>query len=272
MGPPQNLPGRYREADIRPSGKTLAKGAWGVELPDKPLYSISRWTPSWRLPEVAPLVGFFACAGLAYGFIGIADEVSEGETRNFDERVLLALRDPSDLKQPIGPGWLESAMVDLTSFGGVPALTLITILAVLYLLVSRRFFTAAIVTAAVAGGAVLTTVLKLGFARPRPDLVDHLVSVQSMSFPSGHAMASAVTYLTLGALLARTEKRRAVRGYIFAVAGFLTLLIGISRVYLGVHYPTDVLAGWTLGAAWALLCWLVARWLRPKDNVTEERV
>lgn len=239
-----------------------------MSLDAKPLFSISRWTPSWRLPEFTPLVGFLACTGLAFCFVKIADEMVEGETRAFDERVLLALRDPADLKQPIGPAWLETSMVDLTALGGVPALTLITVLVVLYLLVSRRYANAALVAGAIAGGALLTTVMKIGFARPRPELVDHLVSVQSLSFPSGHAMASAVTYLTLGALLARTERNRAVRGYVFAVAGFLTLLIGVSRVYLGVHYPTDVLAGWSLGAAWALLCWLVARWLRPNDNET----
>lgn len=237
---------------------------------DKPPFSIARWTPSWRLPEILPLVGFLCCTGLAWAFISLASEVSEGETRRFDEWILLSLRVPGDPKQPIGPEWLETSMIDLTSLGGTAALTLITILAVTYLIVARRFFTATMVTIAVSGGAVLIALLKLSYARPRPELVEHLVAVQSASFPSGHATASAVTYLTLGALLARTEKRRAVRGYIFAVAGFLTLLIGVSRVYLGVHYPTDVLAGWTIGAAWALFCWLIARWLRPRDNVTEE--
>ena len=243
-----------------------------MSVDQKPLFSISRWTPSWRLPEFAPLVGFLTCAALAFGFVKLADEMAEGETRAFDERILLALRDPTDLKQPIGPAWLETAMIDLTSLGGVPTLTLITALVVIYLLVSRRFGNAALVAGAIAGGALLTSLLKIGFARPRPEVGDHLVAVQSLSFPSGHAMSSAVVYLTLGALLARTERRRAVRGYIFAVAGFLTLLIGVTRVFLGVHYPTDVLAGWALGAAWALLCWMVARWLRPRDNVTEERV
>lgn len=238
---------------------------------DKPLFSVARWTPSWRLPEFTPLVGFLVCAGLAFAFASLADEVVEGGTRRFDERLLLALRDPADPKTPIGPHWLETVMVDLTSLGGVPALTLITLVVVLYLVVSRRFQNAALVAGAVTGGAVLTTVLKMGFSRPRPELVDHLVTVQNMSFPSGHATSSAVVYLTLGALLARTERQWAVRAYVFAVAGFLTLLVGVSRVFLGVHYPTDVLAGWTLGAAWALLCWVVARWLRPKDNETERR-
>lgn len=215
------------------------------------------------------MIGFLGLAGLGFAFVSIADEMSEGETRGFDEAVLLALRHADDLKRPIGPQWLEAAMVDVTSLGGVPVLTMIAVIAVLYLAVSRQFASAAFLAVAVAGGGLLTTVLKLGFARPRPDLVDHLVTVQSMSFPSGHAMSSAVIYLTIGALMANAERRRDVRGYIFAVAGFLTLVIGVSRVFLGVHYPTDVLAGWTLGAAWALLCWLAARWLRPQDHERE---
>lgn len=226
-------------------------------------------TPSWRLPEFGPLVGFGAVAGLGFTFVKIADEMIEGETRDFDSAILLALRQAGDPKQPIGPHWLEGAMIDITSLGGVPVLTLLSVLAITYFLVSRRFASALFLTVAIVGGAVLNAALKVGFARPRPDLVDHLVSVQSLSFPSGHAMSSAVIYLTIGALLAQSEQRWAVRGYIFAVAGFLTLVIGVSRVFLGVHYPTDVLAGWALGAAWALLCWLVARWLRPQDHETE---
>lgn len=237
---------------------------------DKPLFSVERWTPSIRLPEFAPLAGFCAATALTFGFVQIADEMREGSTKKFDERILLALRDPANLKRPIGPEWLESMMIDVTALGGVPVLTFITIIVVLYLVVSQRLRYAALVAGAVIGGALLTHFMKIGFARPRPELVEHLVSVQSLSFPSGHAMASAVTYLTLGALLARTERNRAVRAYVFAVAGLLTLLIGVSRVFLGVHYPTDVLAGWSLGAAWALACWLIARWLRPKDNVTEQ--
>ncbi|WP_020179116.1 phosphatase PAP2 family protein [Methylopila sp. M107] len=224
---------------------------------------------SWRLPEFGPLVGFAGVAGLGFAFISIADEMVEGETRGFDSAILLALRQAGDPKQPIGPQWLESAMIDVTSLGGVAVLTLLSVLAVAYFLVARRYASALFLTVAVGGGALLNTALKIGFARPRPDLVDHLVQVQSLSFPSGHAMSSAVIYLTIGALLAQSEPRWAIRGYIFAVAGLLTLLIGVSRVYLGVHYPTDVLAGWALGAAWALLCWLVARWLRPQDHETE---
>jgi len=240
-----------------------------MELPRKSLFSVRHWTPSWRLPEFGTLVAFLLCSGLAFAFIRIGDEMAEGETRAFDEAVLLALRDPMDRGRPVGPQWLEIMMADVTALGGVTVLTLVTILVVAYLLVTRRLANAALVAGSVIGGAILTNLLKNAFARPRPELVDHLVAVHSMSFPSGHAMGSAATFLTLGALLARTERKKVVRGYIFAVAGVLTLMVGFSRVFLGVHYPTDVLAGWTLGAAWALFCWMIARLLRPRDNETE---
>lgn len=240
-----------------------------MPLNAKPLFSVTRWTPAWRLPEFNTLLAFLVASGMAFAFISIADEMAEGETRAFDEAVLLALRQPGDTARPIGPWWLEAAMVDLTSLGGWTVLAVVTAVVLAYLLATARAGAAALVFASVIGGALLSTALKIGFARPRPDLVDHLVNVSSASFPSGHAMLSAATYLTLGALLARTETRRTVRGLIFGVAVTLTLLIGVSRVYLGVHYPTDVLAGWCMGGAWAMVCWMVARWLRPKGDETE---
>ncbi|MET0315173.1 MAG: phosphatase PAP2 family protein [Hansschlegelia sp.] len=237
---------------------------------DKPLFSVARWTPSWRLPEFGTLVAFLLISGLGFAFVSIAGEMKEGETRGFDEAILLAFRDPANRALPLGPGWLEGSMIDITSLGSVTVLTLISSLVIAYLLVTARFANAALVMASVVGGAVLTRLMKFSFARPRPELVDHLVPVSSLSFPSGHAMASAVTYLTLGVLLARTERRFRVRAFIFAVAVALTLVIGMSRVYLGVHYPTDVLAGWSLGAAWALLCWTAARLFKPGDNATDQ--
>jgi undecaprenyl-diphosphatase len=127
--------------------------------------------------------------------------------------------------------------------------------------VLKRWGEALMLLAATLGGTAISEGLKMGFNRPRPDLVAHVVETTSMSFPSGHAMLSAVTYLTLGALIARTQEKKRLRGYVLGAAVLLTLLIGASRVYLGVHWPTDVLAGWCLGAAWALLCWAVATWL-----------
>jgi undecaprenyl-diphosphatase len=218
-----------------------------------------RRVPFWKSLEFSTLAAIAVVAGAAAAFVKLADEVVEGETRGFDEAILIALRQPGDLAEPIGPKWLEIVFRDLTSLGSTTVLTLLTVIVVGYLLVERNRGAAALVIVATALGVLLSTVLKDLFARPRPELVAHLVDVTTLSFPSGHAMLSAVTYLTLGALLARAHPRRSARAYILGTAVTLTLLVGISRVYLGVHYPTDVLAGWSAGAGWAALCWLISR-------------
>jgi undecaprenyl-diphosphatase len=159
--------------------------------------------------------------------------------------------------------------MDITALGGVTILALVTLLAAGYLLLMRRYGATVLVMVASLGGGVLSEGLKRVFARARPDIVPHLVTVESLSFPSGHSMAAAVIYLTLGALLARFTARRRVRVYILGISLGLTFLIGITRVYLGVHYPTDVLAGWAAGLAWALVCWLVARYLQYRGAVEQ---
>lgn len=213
--------------------------------------------------EPAVVLAFLVASLAGYLFLHLTDEMLEGETRDFDETILRALRDPLDLGSPIGPTWLTKVLTDLTSLGGVTVLTLITSLSVIYLLLIRKRITALVVLISVLGGWLISNTLKLGVARPRPDLVPHLVEVNDLSFPSGHAMLSAVTYLTLGLLLAQMQPSRAARYYFVVVAILLTLTIGLSRVYLGVHYPTDVLGGWSAGSAWACLCWLVGRRVIP---------
>jgi undecaprenyl-diphosphatase len=131
----------------------------------------------------------------------------------------------------------------------------------------RKAHAALFVVAAVGGGMLLSTLLKMGFDRPRPDLVPHGALVYTASFPSGHATLSAVVYLTLGALLARVQPRFVLKFYLLGLAIVLTVTVGVSRVYLGVHWPTDVLAGWALGAAWALFCWAAALWLQRRGQV-----
>ena len=195
-------------------------------------------------------------------FIWLGAEVGEGETRRFDRLLLLALRQPGDLAQPIGPHWLQSTMLDLTALGGGTVLALFTLLVIGSLIVRRKGADALFVAIAVGSGGILNTLLKTGYARPRPALVAHLVEVTSSSFPSGHAMNSAIVYLTLGVLLARAVPDRRLKAYILWIGVALTLIVGISRVYLGVHWPTDVLAGWAIGSAWAGLVWLVAERLR----------
>jgi undecaprenyl-diphosphatase len=113
-------------------------------------------------------------------------------------------------------------------------------------------------------------VLKIGFGRPRPELVAHSVRVFSASFPSGHAILSAVMFLTIGAVLTRAHADRRVKMYFMGLAVLLTVTVGLSRVYLGVHHPTDVLAGWCLGAAWAALGWITVLWLQARGEVEPE--
>ncbi|CAD7023863.1 phosphatase PAP2 family protein [Pseudorhizobium endolithicum] len=209
--------------------------------------------------EPVSLILFAVAAGGLFLFLQLTGEVIEGDTHAFDERLLLLLRSADDPATPIGPYWLSHAMDDITALGGTAVLSLMTIMVTGYLLLARRRAIAVFTLASVAGGWALSAALKLGVARPRPDIVPHLVEVYDLSFPSGHAMVSAATYLTLGALLSRAQPTRVTRLYMIGVAVFLTFIIGLSRVFLGVHYPTDVLGGWCAGATWALVCWLVAR-------------
>jgi undecaprenyl-diphosphatase len=187
----------------------------------------------------------------------------------FDTEILLAFREAGHPDSPIGPLWLEGAIRDITSLGSSIVLTLITAATIVYLLLIRRPRTALLIFVAVAGGQLLSSLLKLEIDRPRPDLVSHLVNETSLSFPSGHAMLSAVTYLTLGSLAARFLPGRTTKIYVLSLAVLITLLVGVSRVYLGVHWPSDVLAGWCAGFAWAMLCWLAARMLQRSKAVAD---
>jgi undecaprenyl-diphosphatase len=213
------------------------------------------------------LVAVFVVVVSLWGFIALADEVLEGDTEAFDLWVMHRLRYSDDFTRPIGPPWLIEAGQEITALGGITVLTLVVLAVVGYLLRQRAFGAMWLVLVATLGGTLLSFTLKFLFGRERPDVTLHLVTVHSPSFPSGHAMLSAVVYLTLGALLAQVVPRRADKMYFIIVAFVLTLLVGLSRVYLGVHYPTDVLAGWSVGLAWALGCWVVARYLRRRGVV-----
>ncbi|MGE0210435.1 MAG: phosphatase PAP2 family protein [Parvibaculaceae bacterium] len=231
-------------------------------------FSLDPRRMGWR--ELAVLVAVLTPAGLLYVFLQIVDEVREGETVRFDEAVLLALRNPADTSDPIGPRWLEIAMRDFTSLGSTTVLAFVTLAVTGYLIMAGKRGAALLVVLSAVGGTVLSNLFKAIFDRPRPDIVAHIVETSTASFPSGHAMLSAVIYLTLGALLARVEKSAALKTYFLGLAVFLTLAIGASRVYLGVHYPTDVLAGWSLGATWAMLCWGIAWQLQRRGKVEKE--
>ncbi|MBI1295686.1 phosphatase PAP2 family protein [bacterium] len=208
--------------------------------------------------------------GAIFGFVELADEVLEGSTQSIDQTILLSLRSAEDPAEPIGPLWLGEVMRDLTALGGATILFLLSFSIVIYLMLQRRLGAMTFVIAAVVGGAVMSLILKELFGRPRPDLVTHLSYVTTSSFPSGHSMLAAVTYLTLGALLARIHAARRIKAFFLIVAVVLTVLVGFSRVYLGVHWPTDVLGGWTVGAAWAILCWFGARRLQERGQIENE--
>jgi undecaprenyl-diphosphatase len=216
------------------------------------------------------VVGLATCLALL-AFVMLAGEVMEGDTRAFDTRILLAMRDPVDPARPRGPLWLEPALLDLTAIGGSTVLGLVVVSVTGFLLLQARYHTALVIFITAVSGEFLNQVLKNVFMRPRPTVVPHLRDVVSTSFPSGHAMESAILYLTLGTMLMRVAERRVTKAYCLVMAIIVTLLVGISRVYLGVHYPTDVIGGWIFGFVWASMCWLVAKRFERQTGVAQER-
>lgn len=211
-----------------------------------------------RFTELGPIITLGIIAIGALAFIDVASDVQEGEIADFDHAVLLMLRVAGDPATPVGPIWLQNAVADITALGGYAILTLLVIGAAAYLVATGKYPGAILIVGSVVSGSILSEVLKIGFARVRPDVVDHLTHATSSSFPSGHATLSAIAYLTLGALMARAHPQRVVKTLILTGAILITILVGASRVYLGVHWPSDVLAGWSLGAAWAAVWWWLA--------------
>lgn len=190
--------------------------------------------------------------GAVLAFLTLSGEVGENETATFDRAVLLWFRNPANPADPIGSRNFEEAMRDVTALGGFTFLTLVVLIASACLLFFRRPRQAVALALTVGLAEICAEALKVVYGRPRPDLVPHAAYVYSHSFPSGHATLSATTFLTLAAVLASLDSRRRYKAFIFSIAILVTLAVGISRVYLGVHWPTDVIAGWTLGAGWAL--------------------
>lgn len=228
----------------------------------------------WKwMPEFSVVLALLAIVGGAWLFAAVSDEVLESETMDVDHAILQAMRSADNPKDPWGPRWVEMGAEDLTAMGSYTPMAVIVFAVVGYLALIRQWGNAVLITVSVLAGLGLNHLLKDVFDRGRPDIVPHLVDVSTKSFPSGHAMMSAVVYLTMGTLLAQASDRWRVKLFVMGLAVVMTLAIGTTRVYLGVHYPTDVLAGWSIGLAWAALAWLVGWAIRrwgPRHTLEDQ--
>jgi undecaprenyl-diphosphatase len=214
--------------------------------------------PRWKKTELFGLLTMLT--GLAV-FAILAAQLGTPSVQRFDETVIRNLRSANDLATPVGPNWFKELTRDFTALGGYGILSTITILVTTFLHLERRPARAHFVVVTVVVGYALSMMLKAMIARPRPDIVPWLSHVHSSSFPSGHSMMSAVVYLSLGLMLSDLTSRRLVKTFVVIAPLTISALVGFSRVCMGVHYPTDVVAGWWLGISWSLACWLaIRRW------------
>lgn len=212
----------------------------------------------------------FIISGLVWSFIGLADYAQSGVSQQFDRTILLSMRSETNTSDPLGPGWLEETARDFTALGSIPVLLWFAGATTGYLILLKKPRIALVVLITTLGAIAISSGLKEFIDRARPELVPHATVVYTASFPSGHSMHSSSVYLTLAALLVRVQGRRRLKTFILGFAIITIFVVGLSRIYLGVHWPTDVLAGWTAGTGWALLCWLLARWLQRQGQVENE--
>jgi undecaprenyl-diphosphatase len=213
-----------------------------------------------RAPALTAIILLLA----AFGLVAYAAEA--GLLRSTDEGLLRAMRTAGDLATPVGPRWFQEMVRDVSALGSNVVLTFAVVVVAGFLWSIGAPRKASFLLIAVVLGTLLNRLIKYAVGRPRPDIVAHATYVSTESFPSGHAANSAIVYLVLGMLLARVETTYAAKVLVLAVCILMTAAIGLSRIYLGVHWPSDVLAGWLMGASWALLCWYVltrTSWVEP---------
>ncbi len=202
--------------------------------------------------ETRLLLCVAALAGATWSFAEITENVLAGRAGFIDQGILLALRAQGEHPAPIGPAWVQAMARDVTAMGSAVVLGTATATVAGLLCLAGQARTALFVVLSTLSGTLTMLLLKQGFDRPRPSLLTQGDLAMAASFPSGHAMVSTLVYLTLAALLTRLLPTRALKLYVLAVALLLSVAIGLSRIYLGMHWPTDVMAGWAAGAAWAL--------------------
>lgn len=221
---------------------------------------VSRIADAVRRLEPRLLLLLGGAAAGAWGFLAVAGEMTEGETLGVDRKLLLLLRTPGDPAAPLGSRSFAAAMRDISALGSSAVLTLVTVVAALAFVLHGRLRRALVLVGTVIAATATSQWLKDVYDRPRPELAPHGAYVDSASFPSGHSMLSAVTYLTLAMLVASVESRTSAKLMVFAVAFAIMISVGFTRVYLAVHWPSDVLARWCAGAAWAFAGWLALTW------------
>ncbi len=213
-----------------------------------------------RFPEYKTEISIILISLGLFAFFKLTEWVLNGETGGFDQRLLMMFREKDNPAIPIGPQWLEVVVRDITALGGFLVLGLMSLVVVGYLWLRQQQRLAIFVAISVTLGILLNTLLKELITRPRPDIISHGTDAALSSFPSGHTMMSTVVFLTLGALLSLSSNDRRIKLYILFWSVFLPVVVGISRLYLGVHWPTDIIAGWIAGATWALICLLLSHW------------
>jgi undecaprenyl-diphosphatase len=229
-------------------------------------------SPALRLiPETATFLDLCIVACCGWIFIRLAAKVKGGATKELDETILRILRHKENLAIPRGPEWLSHASHDITALGSGTNLTLASGIAVGFLFLQRRFRAAGFLIVSLGSGLMLSYLLKNFFLRERPTVVPPLTHFDPGSFPSGHSMGAALVYLTLGGILSRQTRRLLSKAYFLSVALALSVSVGISRIYLGVHFPSDVLAGWAVGSFWSAICTQTARWLQRKGTVEQPK-
>jgi undecaprenyl-diphosphatase len=219
--------------------------------------------PGWLASADLRLMLEIAVVGaLIVTFLKIAHEVGDQGSESFDHAILLGLRNsPTD---PIGGPGVQAAIMHLSGLGSGAVTTLVCVIAVTFLCLAGRWRFAGLVVTCAVGTLLVMLILKGIYDRPRPTIVSAIDPPGDESFPSGHSMISSALYPLLGVLIARALPTRRLRVFAVLTGASMALMIGVSRLYLGVHYPTDVLAGWTIGCAWALTCGIIARRLSPQ--------